>query len=84
VPRRRPAALPAGLHGRAQPRADPRLERYIGVIYRPDTERWSHYAESVLPRQYDAWLWFDETRALTPLRAEQPHDGVPETYPFGV
>jgi erythromycin esterase-like protein len=64
--------------------ADPRLERYIGVIYRPDTERWSHYAESVLPRQYDAWLWFDETRALTPLRAEQPHDGVPETYPFGV
>jgi erythromycin esterase-like protein len=68
VPRRRPAALPAGLHG----------------IYRPDTERWSHYAESILPRQYDAWLWFDETRALTPLRAEQPHDGVPETYPFGV
>ena len=63
---------------------DPRLERYIGVIYRPDTERWSHYAESILPRQYDAWLWFDETRALTPLQAAQPHGGVPETYPFGV
>jgi erythromycin esterase-like protein len=64
--------------------ADPRLERYIGVIYRPDTERWSHYAESILPRQYDAWLWFDNTRALTPLAAEPPHAGVPETYPFGV
>ncbi|MDR7269556.1 erythromycin esterase-like protein [Pelomonas saccharophila] len=62
----------------------PRLERYIGVIYRPDTERWSHYVESVLSRQYDAWLWFDETRALSPLDAEQPHAGMPETYPFGV
>lgn len=62
----------------------PRLERYIGVIYRPDTERWSHYAESVLSRQYDAWLWFDETHAVTPLEAEEPHVGVPETYPFGV
>jgi erythromycin esterase-like protein len=62
----------------------PRLERYIGVIYRPDTERWSHYAESVLSRQYDAWLWFDETRAVTPLDAAQPHGGTPETFPFGV
>lgn len=63
----------------------PRLERYIGVIYRPDSERWSHYAESVLSRQYDAWLWFDETRAVTPLDAEhQPHSDMPETYPFGV
>jgi protein-L-isoaspartate(D-aspartate) O-methyltransferase len=62
----------------------PRLERYIGVIYRPDTERWSHYAESILPRQYDAFLWFDQTRAVQPLDAHQPHAGVPDTYPFGV
>jgi erythromycin esterase-like protein len=62
----------------------PRLERYIGVIYRPDSERWSHYAESVLSRQYDAWLWFDETRAVMPLDAGQPHEGLPETYPFGL
>jgi erythromycin esterase-like protein len=62
----------------------PHLERYIGVIYRPDTERWSHYAESILPRQFDAWLWFDETRALTPLGAEHRNAGLPDTYPFGV
>src|SRR3954447_6954087 len=40
---------------------EPRLERFIGVIYRPETERWSHYSEAILPRQFDAWVWFDET-----------------------
>lgn len=64
--------------------AEPRLERYIGVIYRPETERWSHYSESVLPEQFDAWVWFDETRAVEPLVAHEPHAGIPETYPFGV
>ncbi|WP_294012469.1 erythromycin esterase family protein [Sphingomonas sp.] len=34
---------------------EPRLERFIGVIYRPETERWSHYSEAILPRQFDAW-----------------------------
>jgi erythromycin esterase-like protein len=63
---------------------DPRLERYIGVVYRPDTERWSHYAESVLPRQYDAFLWFDDTRAVTPFSTAHGAAGVPDTYPFGV
>jgi len=43
-----------------------RLERFIGVIYRPDTERWSHYAEATLPQQFDGWFWFDETSAVTP------------------
>jgi protein-L-isoaspartate(D-aspartate) O-methyltransferase len=63
--------------------ADARLERFIGVIYRPDTERWSHYAEAELPRQFDAWVWFDETEAVTPLPGEtQP--GEDETYPFGL
>jgi len=62
---------------------EPRLERFIGVIYRPATERWSHYAEAVLPNQFDAWVWFDETRAVTPLPGEQ-RPGEEETYPFGL
>lgn len=65
----------------------PRLERFIGVIYRPDTERWSHYSEAILPRQFDAWLWFDETHAVAPLPAgKRPgdHAELDETYPFGL
>jgi erythromycin esterase-like protein len=46
---------------------EPKLERFIGVIYRPETERWSHYSECVLPNQFDAWVWFGETKAVTPL-----------------
>lgn len=61
----------------------PRLERAIGVIYRPETERWSHYFEADLPAQFDAWVWFEDTRAVTPLPTGRPH-GVPETYPFGL
>ena len=61
----------------------PRLERFIGVIYRPETERWSHYSEAVLPGQFDAWVWFDETEAVTPL-GEEPRSGEDETYPFGL
>ena len=64
--------------------AEPRLERFIGVIYRPQTERWSHYSQAVLPRQFDAYVWFDETTALQPLTAHEPHDMVPDTFPFGV
>jgi erythromycin esterase-like protein len=61
----------------------PRLERFIGVIYRPDTERWSHYSECFLSRQFDAYVWFDETMAVTPLPTEQ-RPGPDETYPFGL
>lgn len=60
-----------------------RLERFIGVIYRPETERWSHYAEVSLAKQFDAYVWFDETRAVEPLDGPRT-GGVPETYPFGV
>ena len=60
-----------------------RLERAIGVVYRPETERWSHYSECTLPRQYDAWVWFDETSAVTPLPGEQ-RPGDDATYPFGL
>ena len=67
--------------------AEPRLERFIGVIYRPETERWSHYAEARLPKQFDAYVWFDQTRALTPLpvRGREEHRaGDEETWPFGL
>jgi len=64
--------------------AEPRLERFIGVIYRPETERWSHYSEAVLHRQFDAYVWFDETRALTPLAEQHLPGHVPDTYPFGL
>jgi erythromycin esterase-like protein len=62
---------------------EPRLQRFIRVIYRPETERWSHYSTCILPRQYDGWVWFDETRAVTPLPGEQ-RPGDDETYPFGL
>jgi erythromycin esterase-like protein len=62
---------------------EPRLERFIGVIYRPETERWSHYAQAVLPNQFDAWVWFDRTGAVTPLPGEE-QPGEDETYPFGL
>lgn len=61
----------------------PRLERYIGVVYRPRTERWSHYAASSLAHQFDGWIWFDTTRAIVAL-ADGHGRGMPETYPFGV
>jgi erythromycin esterase-like protein len=63
---------------------EPRLERFIGVIYRPETERWSHYSEAILPKQFDGWVWFDETSAVTPLPGEQRPGGEDETYPFGL
>ena len=61
---------------------EPRLERFIGVIYRPETERWSHYSECCLPRQFDAYVWFDRTNSVTPLPAGQ-RKGEADTYPFG-
>jgi protein-L-isoaspartate(D-aspartate) O-methyltransferase len=63
---------------------EPRLERFIGVIYRPDTELQSHYAEASLPQQFDAIVWFDETNAVKPLGREHRRSDVPDTYPFGL
>jgi protein-L-isoaspartate(D-aspartate) O-methyltransferase len=60
-----------------------RLERFIGVIYRPETELQSHYAEASLSRQFDAFLWFDQTRAVEEIEPEHA-EGVPDTFPFGV
>jgi erythromycin esterase-like protein len=65
---------------------DPRLERAIGVIYLPQTERQSHYFEARLANQFDAVIHFDETRALEPLEryALWESGEPPETFPTGV
>ncbi|WP_286903304.1 erythromycin esterase family protein [Vreelandella sedimenti] len=60
-----------------------RLERAIGVIYRPESEYYSHYFKASLAEQFDAYVWFNETTAVTPLPGARPQ-GVPDTYPFGV
>ncbi len=60
-----------------------RLERAIGVVYRPESELMSHYFQACLPRQFDEYIWFDETRAVSPLSSVVA-PGVPETFPFGV
>jgi len=61
----------------------PRLERAIGVIYKPETERQSHYFTARLPRQFDAVFHYDTTRAVEPLeRTGTWEQGeLPETYP---
>ncbi|HJX21591.1 MAG TPA: erythromycin esterase family protein, partial [Steroidobacteraceae bacterium] len=73
-------------HVAAQQLLAPRLERAIGVIYRPDTERVSHYIYARLPEQFDAIIHFDHTRAVEPLErtAEWVRGDLPETYPVGV
>jgi erythromycin esterase-like protein len=64
----------------------PRLERAIGVIYRPQTERGSHYFGARLSEQFDAVIHLDRTRALEPLErtARWDEGEPPETYPTGV
>jgi protein-L-isoaspartate(D-aspartate) O-methyltransferase len=61
----------------------PRLERAIGVIYRPETELASHYFQAVLPRQFDEYCWFDRSSAVERLDTERIK-AMPDTYPFGV
>ncbi len=64
-----------------------RLERAIGVIYRPETERFSHFFLADLPAQFDAVIHLDRTSALTPLDPDpgwETAEEVPETFPFGV
>jgi erythromycin esterase-like protein len=63
-----------------------RLERAIGVVYRPETERISHYFHARIANQFDAIIHLDETHALEPLErtSEWEAGELPETYPFGV
>lgn len=60
-----------------------RLERAIGVIYRPETEMASHYFRANLPQQFDEYIWFDRTSAVTPLGTSEVK-GLPDTCPFAV
>jgi erythromycin esterase-like protein len=62
------------------------LERAIGVIYLPETERLSHYFLARLADQFDAVIHLDETRAVEPLERTSQWDAgeVPETFPFAV
>jgi protein-L-isoaspartate(D-aspartate) O-methyltransferase len=76
LPLREPGAI-------RQELAEPRLERAIGVIYRPETELASHYFQAVLPRQFDEYIWFDRSQAVRPLDTEEL-EGMPATYPFGL
>ena len=75
------------IRGAAEPArevlSERRPERFIGVIYRPETEFLSHYAEAVLADQFDAWVWFEETHAVEPLPAAEI-DAMPATYPFAL
>jgi erythromycin esterase-like protein len=70
---------PADVKGR-------RLQRAIGVVYRPETERLSHYFHARIAQQYDAVIHIDETHAVEPLERTGEWDAgeLPETYPFGV
>src|SRR3954469_23923617 len=63
-----------------------KLERAIGVIYRPETERVSHYFEAHLPTQFDAVIHLDQTTAVEPLDRTAGWDTgePPETYPTGL
>ena len=67
----------------------PLLERAIGVIYRPETERESHYFSASVSKQFDALFHFDETRAVEPLERSLTWEAdgvaeVDETYPSGL
>lgn len=76
--------LDLGEHARPALRrqlAVPRLQRFIGVLYLPDTELYSHYAQAALCGQFDAYAWFDRSHALQPLPVGA---GGPEQWPAHV
>ena len=70
----------------AEALAEPRLERAIGVVYHPETERQSHYLEARLTDQFDAVLHYDLTRAVEPLEhsPQWSSDEAAETFPVGL
>ncbi len=61
----------------------PKIERAIGVMYRPKTERISHYFRAVLPSQFDEYIWFDESRAVTPVTSKKMDPALLVGHPFG-
>jgi erythromycin esterase len=64
--------------------SEPRGHRAIGVVYDPRTEHWGNYVPTILPERYDAFLYIEETKAVSPLHMAIVVDGEPpETYPTG-
>ncbi|KAF4944747.1 hypothetical protein FGADI_12467 [Fusarium gaditjirri] len=63
-----------------------RLERFIGVLYKPATEKASHYSSAILAEQFDGFIWFDESRHVGTLEVHQPKSPLEyhETWPFGL
>jgi erythromycin esterase len=57
--------------------------RAIGVVYRPERERFGNYVASVMSQRYDAFIYLDQTTALHPLHLHPQLEKMPETYPFG-
>lgn len=61
----------------------PRMERAIGVLYRPETEVQSHYFHASLPHQFDEMIWFDQSQAVTPILTAAARQHLPH-HPFAV
>jgi erythromycin esterase-like protein len=62
---------------------EPIAHRAIGVVYDPNHERWGNYVPTLMPRRYDAFVFIDETHALSPLHMPVRVGEVPETFPSG-
>jgi erythromycin esterase-like protein len=99
LPEARPGSLEDVLHAEAPPEslfvfpplaARPDLlidevgHRAIGVVYRPERDRWGNYVPTVLGDRYDAFFWLDQTHAVRPLHTLKVDRREPETYPSGV
>jgi erythromycin esterase len=99
VPPAGPDSIDGILHAAAPPQAlmvfppfrqrpdvlvDQLPQRAVGVVYRPERERLGNYVPTELGERYDAFLWFDETQAVSPLHTERVDMHEPETYPTGV
>ncbi|GAB1692375.1 hypothetical protein KRM28CT15_41780 [Krasilnikovia sp. M28-CT-15] len=63
---------------------DELAHRAIGVVYRPERERWGNYVPTVLGERYDAFCWFDQSQAVRPLHLGTVGVLEPQTYPSGV
>ena len=60
----------------------PKLEHAIGVMYRPKTEHISHYFQAVLPSQFDEYIWFNNSQAVTPITNDNIIPKLLESHPF--
>lgn len=70
---------------RQTPFAEKRIgHRAIGVVYRPENEKYGNYVPSILPNRYDAFIYIDKTTALHPMHITPHGHQIPDTYPFGV